>query len=177
MTQPAVSGDFQTSVTQPAPAVAPAPPAPVSLTDRVLIASELGATVEEARKIVSNLRSLAKYLFADGAVWEVGASLPGSNGLAVFAAFNVDLLSNDMDGLDRVPGDARFYVIPEAGITDPLAPDLLCYTVNRGSPVTSVERLTLGAFVREVGREWYNLAVVQGIVEEPDEEDDEDDDE
>jgi hypothetical protein len=171
----------ESGVVTSAPTLVPAstqaaPPQPVSLTDRVLVASDLGDTVEEARKLILSLRTFAKFLFSDGSVWEVGQAVPNSGDtLAVFAAFNCDLVSEDTADRDRLPGDVRFYTIPVAGISDPLEPSLFCYTMNRGSPVTAVERMTLETFVREVGREWYNLAVVQGVVEEvvEDEEDDE----
>ena len=71
------------------------------------------------------------------------------------------------------PGDCRFYVIPADGITDPLAPVFACYTLNRSFPTTVAEKMTLETFVREVGREWYNLAIVQGVVEEDEDDEDE----
>ena len=177
MTQPAYDPTqlTQPAATIPAPQPAPQPPQPVSLTDRILIASELGDTVEEARQIINSLRSFLKITFGDGATWEVGEPIPGNPALAVLAAFNSDFLSNDTDGLDRMPGDCRFYVIPTAGITDPLAPVFACYVINRGLPTTIAEKMTLETFVREVGREWYNLAIVQGVVEEEDEDDEEED--
>ena len=163
--------DNNTVVLQPS-VVQPAPPAPMSLTDRILIASDLGTTVEEARTIVNSLRGFFKIMFGDAA-WEVGEKIPGNDRLAILAAFNSDFLSNDTDGLDRVPGDCRFYVIPADGITDPLAPVFACYTLNRSFPTTVAEKMTLETFVREVGREWYNLAIVQGVVEEDEDDEDE----
>jgi hypothetical protein len=177
MTQ-SLPGDLSGVVTSAPSVPVPAPaPEPVTLTDRVLIASDLGDTVAEARTLILSLRTFSKYLFPDGSVWEVGQPVPGTdNALAVFAAFNCDLVSEDTGDRDRLPGDVRFYTIPTNGIIgDPLEPSLFCYTTNRNSPVTAVERMTLATFVREVGREWYNLAVVQGVVEEivEDEEDEE----
>jgi hypothetical protein len=168
MTSPAPQ-DFQTSVVPPQAPVTP--PQPVSLTDRILIASELGATVEEARTIVGQLRRFERLIFGEVA-WEVGAPIPGQPKLTIFAAFNVDFVSNDTDGLDRLEGDCRFYCIPTDGLTDPLEKVFNCFTLNRSFPAVAGEQMTLETFVREVGHEWYNLAVVQGVVEEPDDEDD-----
>ena len=169
MTQ-SIPQTFDPTTTAVQASVAPVPPAPMSLTDRILLASDLGGTVEEARQIVNSLRGFYKIMFGD-ASWEVGEPIPGNPSLAILAAFNADFISNDTDGLDRVAGDCRFYVIPTAGITDPLAPVFACYTLNRSFPTTIAEKMTLETFVREVGREWYNLAVVQGVVEEEDEDD------
>jgi hypothetical protein len=172
MTSPAPAQEIasaQHPAQPPASLPGQSPAQAMSLTDRILIASDLGATVEEAKEIINSLRGLYKIMFGDAA-WEVGEPIPGNPALAILAAFNSDFLSNDTDGLDRVAGDCRFYVIPTAGITDPLAPVFACYTLNRGFPTTIAEKMTLETFVREVGREWYNLAIVQGIIEEPDDE-------
>lgn len=155
--------------TIPAPPITPAPPPVVSLTDRVLIASELGKTIEEARTIIGSLRQFTRLIFntAQGDTdWTVGSAIPGKDDLLIFAAFNADFVSEDTDGLDRATGDCRFYVIPANGVTDPLAPVFCCFVLNRSFPAVVGEQMTLETFVREVGREWYNLAVVQGVVEE-----------
>lgn len=174
MVAPAPQGFVQDpTILPPSPIQPPQPQAQVSIADRVVIASELGATIEEARKIISSLRTFNRLIFGDVA-WEVGSAIPGNPALTIFAAFNCDFVSNDTDGLDRLAGDCRFYVIPTDGITDPLAPVFVCFTLNRSFPAVAGEQMTLETFVREVGREWYNLAVVQGVVEEEDLEDDED---
>jgi hypothetical protein len=163
----------------PMPTVAPTPA--LTLTDHVLIASELGATLDEARQIVGSLRAFYKMSFPSGegqqtVAWEVGLPIPGNPGLEIFAAFNVDFLSADTDGLPYVAGDCRFYVIPaaSAGPIDPRSPSFVCYTVSRSSPTLVSEKMDLQTFIREVGREWYNLAVVQGVVEEEDDEEEDD---
>jgi hypothetical protein len=155
----------------------PAPPPvtqPMSITDRILIASELGNTVEEARTIVNSLRQFARLIYGEGE-WKVGAIIPNNPALTIMAAFNCDFVSTDTDGLDRIPGDCRFYAIPTDGLTDPLAPVFCCFTLNRSFPAAGGEQMTLETFVREVGREWRNLAIVQGVVEEEDDEEEEED--
>jgi hypothetical protein len=153
-----------------APTQAPAAVPTISLDDKALIASELGDSLEEARVIRSQLRQFYKFSFGDGA-WEVGVPIPKNEGLTVFAAFNTEFLSADTDGLSHVPGDCRFYVIPTDGkLPDPLAQVFVCYTVNRSTPNLVAEQMTLETFIREVGREWWNLALVQRMVEEEDEE-------
>lgn len=168
MTQP-LPTDVPLAV--PVPTQAPAAPIPaISIGDRVLEASDLGATIAEAKVIQGQLRRFYKFNFGDKA-WEVGQPIPGNEELTIFAAFNTDFLSKDTDGLSYVAGDCRFYVIPTDGkLPDPLAEIFLCYTVNRSSPTLVAEKMSLETFIREVGTEWFNLAVVQNIIEEEDEE-------
>jgi hypothetical protein len=168
MTQP----NYEQTIPAPAP-TAPPVTQPMSITDRILIASELGNTVEEARTIIGQLRQFARLIYGEGS-WEVGSAIPSNPGLTILAAFNCDFVSTDTDGLDRIAGDCRFYAIPTAGLMDPLAPVFCCFTLNRSFPAAGGEQMTLETFVREVGREWRNLAIVQGVVEEEDEEEEED---
>lgn len=148
----------------------PQPAAPVvSLMDRIILASDVADTLEESRKIITDLPHVNKMVFGEIA-WEIGKPLPSNPAMTLYVAFKDGFRSMDTEEWDYVAGDVRFYAIPTNGVTDPLASVFARYFLNRMAPTTTVETLTLEGFVREVGTEFYNLAVVKGVIAEPDEE-------
>ena len=168
MTQPQVLQEV------PAPQMPQTPiqeaPRQVDLLTRILEASGLGDTDAERLTELSKLRMFQKRQFDDQNAWEVGAPIPGNPGLLLVFGFENGFVAGDTDGYDHLPGDFRFYARPAGVVADPLSPEFLCFTLNRSSHGHSVERMTLETFVRELGKELWNLAVIQGLAEEDDDE-------
>ena len=143
------------------------PPEPGPLT-----AEELGRRIlKESGLTVAELLSLPhedKYDVA-GNAWEHGHHPPGNDKLIIVAIFVGDQHETQND---HVAGDVRAYTMPVDARNDD-SPDkhhYRRYTLNRSSPTLRSTRMSLATFIDEISAEWYDLAVLRGVVEEDEDE-------
>lgn len=136
------------------------------MTQAVPVASQQGSLLDEILEEAGideeeflNLPGRITKMSWEGAKpWETGASVPGNDGLAVFAIYASGSEEERIQHVEYITGDIRVYAVPKQNTPGDTFRRL---TINRASPAVTHESLTRESFITEVAREIQELEALE----------------